>query len=167
MTWNADQHDDHAIVRLEGRPNEADRPAEKTLMRRFLEFLRLVPRKTDEVAQTYVAAEVIKEPNEAVKITAEAAELAARADLTRTVEVTIVNDEIRRIVADESLPIEAVKMQLRALVKAHPEILEQSEKIDQLIEKLRLERGLRVQIVQDEPAASGPPSAGTPSDKPT
>lgn len=164
MTWEPDQHDDHAIVRYEGRPNKADRPAEKTRMQRFLEFLHLVPRKTDEVAVAYHDAEVVEKPNEAVKIAAQAAEMAARADLTRTVEVKVINDEIERIVTNESLPMEAVKMQLRALVKAHPEILEQSEKIDQLIERLRLQRGIRVQIVQDEPATSGPPSAATPGE---
>lgn len=161
MTWGRDQRDDHAIVRYEGRPNEADRPAEKTRMRWFLEFLRLVPRKTDEVADVFHDAEVVEEPNEAVKNAAQAAEMAARADLTRTVAVTVVNDEIERIVTNKSLPVEAVKMQLRTLVKAHPEILEKSEEIDQLVERLRLKRGLRLQIAQDEPAASGPPPEST------
>lgn len=164
MTWDPDQHDDHAIVRYEGRPNEADRPAEKTRMRRFLEFLRLLPRKTDEVAVAYDDAEVVEKSNEAVKIAAQAAEMAARADLTRTVEVTVVNEEIERIVTNRSLPMEAVRMQLRTLAKAHPEILEQSDKIDQLIERLRLQRGLRVQIVEDQPAASGPPRASPPGE---
>lgn len=161
MTWNPDQHDDHAIVRFEGRPNEADRPAEKTLMRRFLELLHLVSRKSSEVAEAYADAEVTKKENEAVKIAAQAAEIATRADLNRAEEVKIVNEEIRRIFTNEDVPVEAVKMQLQALAKAYPEILEQSERINQMIEELRIKRGARLQIIQDEPAASGPASGGS------
>ena len=161
MTYDPDQHDDHAIVRYEGRPNEADRPAEKTRMRRFLELLHLVSRKTTEVAEAYADAEVTKKENEAVKIAAQAAEIAARADLTRTIEVKVVNDEIRRIFSEEDMPVETVKMQLKALAERHPEILEQSEKIEQLVERLRLRRGAQFQIVEDQPAASGRPPVST------
>lgn len=160
MTYDPKQHDNHAIVRYEGRPNKADRPAEKTRMRRFLEFLHLSSRKTHELGEAYAVAEVAKKQNEAVKVAAEAAERATRADLNRTEEVKMVNEEIRQIFSNEDVPDEAVKMQLKALAKRHPEIIEQSEKIDQLVERLRLTRGTQIRIVEDEPAASGPAPPG-------
>ena len=161
MSWTRDQHDDQAIVRYEGRPNEADRPAEKTCWQRFLEFVHLSSRKTQELGEAFADAEVAKKRNKAVKVAAEAAELAARADLNRAKELRVVNEEIRKIFSDGSLPPEAIKMQLRALAKVHPEILEKVEDIESLVERLRLQRGLHLQIVQDEPAASAPPSAET------
>jgi len=155
MTWKPDQDDDHAIVRYEGRANDPNRPAEKSRMRRFLELLHLVSRKTSDVAEAYADAEVTKKENEAVKIAAQAAEIATRADLNRTEELKIVNDEIRRIFSDEELPEDAVKMQLGVLAQRHPEILAQSKRIDEIIEKLRLTRGAQVQLLEDEPAQSG------------
>ena len=162
MTWNQDQHDDHAIVRYEGRPNEGDRPAEKTRWQRFLEFLHIKSRKTQELGKSYSDAELAKRNNEAAKIAAEAAQIAARTDLTRAKVVKLVNDEIQRIFTDESLPTEAVMMQLHVLAKEHPEILQQLKKLENLAETLRLRRGVQLQIVQDqkEPATSGPPSPG-------
>ena len=161
MTWNPDQHDDHAIVRYEGRPNEPDRPAEKTRMRRLLELLHLASRKTTEVGEAYANAEVTKRENEAVKTAAQAAEIAARGDLTRTVEVQLVNEEIRRIFSNEDVPVEAVKMQLKVLAARHPEIKKQCEQIDEIVERLRLTRNTQLQIVEDEPATSGGPPSGT------
>lgn len=163
MTWNPEQPDDHAIVRYDGRPHEADRPAEKTRWRRFLEFLHLTSRTAHGLSQAYAEAEVVKKRNEAVKVAAEAAEIAARADLTRSKVVTVLSDQIERIVTNEDLPEEAVRMQLSLLAKSHPEILEQVDKIEQIVETLRLKRGTRLQIVQDEPAASGPTAGETES----
>ena len=164
MTWNPDQHDDHAIVRYEGRPHESDRLAEKTRWQGFLEFLHLKSRKTGELGEAYAEAEVAKKKNEAVRVAAQAADFATHADLNRIKEVKAVNDEIQRIFTNANLPEEARKMQLRALANAHPEILEQSEKIERQIKTLGLRKGVRLQIVQDQPAASGPPSVAPEGD---
>jgi hypothetical protein len=160
MTWNPDQHDDHAIVRYEGRPNEASRPAEKTRWQRFLEFIHIKSRKTGELGEAYADAEVAKKKNEAAKVAADAADIAAHADLTRIKVVKAVNDEIERIFSEVNLPPAARMMQLNVLAKEHPEIMEQLDKLESIEDRLRLNRGVRIQIAQDEPAASTPPSAG-------
>ena len=163
MTLNPDQHDDRTIVRYEGRPNEADRPAEKTRWQRFCAFMRLKSKKTGELGEAFADAEVAKKENEAAKIAAEAAEVATRADLNRMQVVTAVNDEIQRIFTNENLSPEAAMMQLNVLAKEHPEILEQFQKLEKLTAELRLRRGVQLQIGQavEEPASSGPSSSGS------
>ena len=168
MTRDPDQHDDHAIVRYEGRPNEADRPAEKTRWQRFREFLHRSSRKTHQLGEAYAGAEVAKKRNEAAKVAAEAAEIASRADLNRAKEIKVVNDEIERIFTNEDLPPAAVMMQLRVLAKGHPEVLQQIEELEKLVETLRLRKGVQLQIIQDqrEPATTGPPADRADGDKP-
>lgn len=156
MTWEPTQRTDHAIVRYEGRPNEGDAPVEKTRWRRFLEFFHLVSRKSSDLGEAYAGAEIAKRQNEATKIGAEAAEIAAKADLTRTENVTLVNAEIRRIFTDEQLPPEVKAMQLNALAKEHPEILEQLKVIDELTEKLRINKGVQIQVIEDRTPSPNP-----------
>ena len=149
MTRDPDQHEDHAIVRYEGRPHKSNRPEVKTRWRRCLEFLHLSSRKTQELGEAFAGAEVAKKQNESAKVAAEAAEIAAKADLTRKQAVKLVNDEIQRIFTDENLPQEAKAMQLSVLAKENPEILEQIEIIRERVESSRLTKGVQIQIVED------------------
>ena len=156
MTWHPDQHEDHAIVRFDGRPNDADSPVEKTRWKRFREFLHLSSRKTQELGEAYVGAEVAKKQNEAAKLGAEAAEIAAKADLKRAQTVKVVNEEIQRIFTDKDVPPEAKVMQLSVLAKEHPEILAQLKIIEEHAESSRVTRGVQIQLIEDRKPSPNP-----------
>lgn len=156
MTWDPEQREDHAIVRFEGRSNDAVSPTEKTRWKRFLEFLHLSSRKTYEFGEAYAGAEVAKKENEAAKLAAEAAEIAAKSDLTRAQTVKVVNEEIQRIFTNKDLPPEAKVMQLSVLAKEHPEILAQLKIIEEHTESLRLTKGVKIQLIEDRKPSPNP-----------
>ena len=156
MTRDPDQHEDHAIIRFDGRPNDADSSIEKTRWKRFLEFLHLSSSRSQELVEAYAGAEVARKQNEAAKLAAEAAQIAARSDLTRVQAVKVVNEEIQRIFTDKDVPPEAKVMQLSVLAKEHPEILAQLKIIEEYAESLRLTKGVQIQVIEDRKPSPNP-----------
>ncbi|MCZ6653297.1 MAG: hypothetical protein O7D91_09765 [Planctomycetota bacterium] len=156
MTSDPNQREDHAIVRYEGRSNDAVSPVEKTRWKRFLEFLHLSSCKTHEFGEAYAGAEVAKKENEAAKLAAEAADIVAKSDLTRAQTVKVVNEEIQRIFTNKDLPREAKAMQLSVLAKEHPEILAQLKIIEEHAESSRVTRGVQIQLIEDRKPSPDP-----------
>jgi hypothetical protein len=145
--------DSAAIARFEGGPAEAVTLAERTRWQRFLAAIWPFTRKGGawaryggELGKAYVEAEVQLKQNEATRLAAEAAEIAARADVNRNESGVLFNQQVDNIFADDNLP-EAVKvLKLAKLLETNPDLLAQLEKVREIMESLRLTRGTSVEI---------------------
>jgi len=160
ITLDPRQHALQLMVWVEALRREADPVAGKTRMRRFLEFLHLpLRRKTHRIAKRCVEATLSKEEDkDFFMLVKKKAALFARDALDRPAAVKMLDAAYRQRSIEEDF-LEAVKRHIKALAKRDPEILDQSERLIQVIEELRLERGVSVQGIGDEPSASGPGSA--------
>lgn len=83
MKFGTEKISETRLVKVEGRPNSPERPRERTRWERFKFWLFPHFKKSEELAEAYAEAKVEKEKSEERKRTEEAAEIAARKDLTR------------------------------------------------------------------------------------
>lgn len=158
-----DPHDEESrIHRFEASPNKPDAPMEAGRMgafRKFIEkaasYFRKKGEMADDLAERYATAEVEqreagtrRSDSEAVKFGSEAVEAAARAEEARAnaakaqVEVaTTSNQEVTRILQDDTLTDEAKALQLLNLIDRDPSLLEALQKLHAIKQRLRLTRG--------------------------
>jgi hypothetical protein len=137
------------IVKAEGRPNNPEKPKEQTRWQRFKTWIFPYWKESKELAKTYSQAEVAKKENEARKLMEEAAEIAARKDLTQQKEVKQFNDIIDDIFADDGLLPGAKALKLAKLMEKNPQVAAQLEKVKDIIEKLALKKGLNMEVVDE------------------
>lgn len=144
----------NAIVRFEGLPNEPAITNEITLWDKFKQIIWPFARKGGkwakygcELGKAFAEAELAKRENEAKKLAAEAANLAAEADFKRAKTLKLINDEIRRIFGNPKSSQEEIKLLLASLIKDHPEISEQIEKVGAIIERLAITKSLSLEII--------------------
>jgi len=97
----------------------------------------------------YTNAKFAREENEAQKLVAEAAEIAARTDIMRQQEAREFNALVNDIFADNGLPWTAKKLKFSKLIENNPEIIKQMEKVNYLIEKLAMEKELNIGISRE------------------
>jgi len=143
------------LVKVEGRPNSPELPKEQTRWERFKFWLFPHLRKSGELAEAYAEAKVEKEKSEARKRTEEAAEIAARKDVTRQEEVKEFCSIVDGIFADDGLPPGAKALKLAKLMEENPQVAAQLDKIKDLIEKLALNKGFNVEVVDESHKALG------------
>jgi len=134
------------IVKVEGRPNLPEQPEERTRWECFKSWLFPHMRKSKELAQAYTEAKVAKEENEALKIAEEAAEIAARKDLTKQQEASEFNKLIDDIFADDGLLPGVKALKMAKLMEKNPKIATQLDKVKDIIEKLALKKGLNIEV---------------------
>ena len=137
------------IVKVEGRPNLPTRPKEQTRWQRFKAALFPHLRKSKELAEAYTKAKVEKERSEARKTAEEAAEIAAKKDLLKQKGAKAFNAVIDDIFADDSLPAGAKALKLAKLMEENPEVAAQLDKVKGIIETLALQKGLKMEIVDE------------------
>jgi hypothetical protein len=154
-------NDDNSIIRYDGIPTEPFRPHEPTRWQRFLTAIWPFARQGGEWAKyggelgkAYLDAEIANRTNTASRTAAEAAETAARADFQRQDAVRVFNDQIDSIFKDNNLPHGAKILKLAKLMEANPDLAQQVEKITDIVDKLALRRGARIEIASEvtEPA---------------
>lgn len=149
MTWSPDDNNDQAIVRFEGRPNEPDRPGERSRWERFKTAVCPWLKKGSDLGQAYAEAEVAKARSEAAKVAAEAVEIAAQADLNRQQAVQMFGEAVDDIFNDDS-PEAAKMLKLAKLFQENPELSVQVEKIKAIMDRLHLSKGVNIDGVQNQ-----------------
>lgn len=149
MTFELEKISETSLVKVEGRPNLPEKPRERTRWERFKFWLSPHLKKNEELAEAYAKAKVEKEKSEARKRTEEAAEIAARKDLTRQKEVKEFCNIVDVIFADDGLPPGAKALKLAKLMEENPQVAAQLDKIKDLIEKLALSKGLNIEVVDE------------------
>jgi hypothetical protein len=137
------------IVKVEGTPNLPEQPEERPRWECFKSWLFPHMRKSKELAQAYTEAKVAKEENEARKIAEEAAEIAARKDLTMQQEASEFNALIDDIFADDGMPIGAKALKLAKLMEKNPQIVAQLDEVKGIMEELALKKGLNIEVEED------------------
>lgn len=116
---------------------------------RFKAFVCPWLRQSEDLVEAYAKAKVEREENEARKIAEEAAEIAARKDVTRQKEVKTFNAIIDDIFKDDTLPMGAKALKLAKLIENNPQVAKQLENVTDIIEKLALKKGLNIEVVDD------------------
>ncbi len=149
MTFENEEILEATIVKVEGRPNSPKQPGEQARWKGFKAWLFPYLKKSKELAAAYSQAEVTKKENEARKIAEEAAEIAARKDVTKQKEVQTFNAIIDDIFANDTLPPGAKALKLAKLMEKNPQIAKQLEEVKDIIEKLALTRGVNIEVVND------------------
>jgi len=137
------------IVKVEGRPKSLQRLAEQTLWGRFKAFVFPWLRRSKDLGEAYAEAKIAREENEARKIAEQAAEIAARKDVTRQKEVQTFNAIIDDIFAYDTLPPGAKALKLAKLMEKNPQVAKQLEKVKDIIENLALKKGLNLEVVDE------------------
>lgn len=130
------------VVRMDGQPNEPDRPGEGGLFNQFKNWISglsgiKVHGGIDgfgfELSRTPTSGpEADRALAEAALFGAQAAEIQARMD-DPLARVAIVNEEIRKISADVSSSPEAKALQFENLLAAAPEVASQAEVVSRKI----------------------------------
>ncbi len=138
-------------IELQGIPNQAENPAEKSRWKAFLKWINPWASEGKKLLKTAkqlgiehvdaqnskVRAEAEHEKAQAAKVMAEASEYAAKADLLRLEKVKAENAEIANLFLRQDLSDEAKMLMLTNLIKDNPEIEAQVQKIMDLKAKLR------------------------------
>lgn len=137
------------IVKVEGRPNLPERPKERTRWEAFKFFLFPHLKKSKELAEAYAEAKVEKEKSEARKIAEEAAEIAARRDLTKQQEASEFNAVIDDIFADDGLPPGAKALKLAKLMEKNQQVSAQIDKFNEIVQELGLKKGLNIDVEEE------------------
>ncbi|MEM9276787.1 MAG: hypothetical protein AAGA80_28190 [Cyanobacteria bacterium P01_F01_bin.143] len=144
-SFKGELEETQALIKFTGKPKEPDRPEETTRWRKFLKFIwpwankggQLVNR-VKEITEAYYSSEAVKKENEANKFAAEAENIAADTDLKKQEKVKVVNEEIQRIFSQDNVPDTAKKLQLANLLANNPQIGEQLEKIESIVQKMKV-----------------------------
>ena len=150
MTFENEETRKATIIKVEGRPNSPSRTTETTRWQRFKHWFFPSLRKSKELAEAYAEAKVETEKSSARKTTEEAAEIAARKDLTRLKGVKKYNEIVDDIFADDGLSQDGKLLKLAKLMETNPQVSAQLAKVKDLIEKLALTKGVSIEVV-DEP----------------
>lgn len=160
--WQDSAEKDQAIARVQGNPKRDD---EGKLSRRELltfdavrELLSRKLREGGELAEEFIRAKVAQESNAAKKTAAEAAELTSRreeneanADMVRQQAASQFIENIRQI--SKLGPIEQT-LALAKVMEENPDIARQLDRIQTLVDTLRLTRGLRLEQNTDATVAT-------------
>lgn len=149
MTFEIEKISETRLVKIEGRPNSPERTKERTRWQRFKFWLFPHLKKSRELAEAYAEAKVEKEKSEARKTTEEAAEIAARKDITRQKEVREFNIIIDDIFKDDTLPPGAKALKLAKLIEKNPQVAKQLQRVKDIIENLALKKGFNIGVVDD------------------
>lgn len=146
-----------AIAKVEGAPRKSDGPVSRRDMLSFHGLAALLSRKLlegGELAEEYLRSKVAQESNAAAKTAAEAAELSSRkeeneakADLTRQQAVGSFVENLKNI--SELDPV-AQTLAVAKLIVENPELNEQLERIDDILTKLRLTKGVIIQTANEK-----------------
>jgi hypothetical protein len=160
MEFQSDCSDDAAIVKFEAgaQPREGGRyaPYDPTLFQRFWNWLFPRLERGADLAEAYGAAEVAGRAAEVRRTAENAAEIAAKRDLSlakagvsRQQEV---QEFIKNIEAIEGLQSPAGQtLAFAKLIENNPDVIAQVEVVETLVEKLALSRGLMLSRTDDEP----------------
>ena len=158
MSWAPDQSEKNAIVKFEGRPNNFADPAEQTRWERFKEFIWPFARSGGkwakhgvELGDAFAEARVGKEQSVASEHAAKAAEHAAKADLHRTENAILCNEEMQRIFSAEGSD-GLKKLQLARLLAENPQIQNQLDAVEGIMDRLCLTRGTSIRMVEEQHA---------------
>lgn len=144
MNNSPEKEQNRNIVKFVGRPVDTKDEKELSNWKKFLKFIwpwakeggRLISR-SKQLTEDFYQAEVSKKQNEATKFAAEAANIAAETDLKVQQKVKIVNEEISRIFSDPNIPEIAKQLQLANLMTKNPDLVDQLNKIEQIVSKLK------------------------------
>lgn len=144
-----EHRDDHAIVRVTGKPRQTDKVVSRRDLVNFHALANLVGKKFQqggELAEEYIRARVAQETNAAAQAAAEAAEIAsrkeeneARANLTRQQAVSQFVDNLGKI--QELSPV-AQAAAVCKLIADNPELSQQLDAITEVADRLQLTRGV-------------------------
>jgi hypothetical protein len=161
MNWEPEQDEKQALVRFDGRPNDSKVPHELTRWQKFKRWILPFVSESGAWAQygisladQYAMAEIDMRKSQAAKTAAEAANIAADTDIKRQGKVKLANQELRDIFADANSSDTAKMIQLASLLAANPEIHSQLDKIEDLLAKLHLTRGVNL-ILKPQGAHDG------------
>jgi len=144
------------LMLVNAAPARLEEAHEESWWRRF--WRRLWPRlkENSELGEAYLGAKVAQEQNTARKLAEEAAEIAARREredrTSKLDDAAKFNALVDDIFADDGLPQEIKALKLTNLVADHPELEAQFERVKGMLERLRLTKGLRVEVVDVDPA---------------
>ncbi len=152
-TSNDHESDDTQIVRFEGNPNDSGETGERSIWSRFLNAIWPFSKRGGEWAKysgglgkAFAEAEVSQRANTAARTAAEAAETAARADVSRQEAVRVFNEQIDAIFGDDGLPESAKLLKLAKLLEKNTDLSEQIENVTEIIDRLALTRGSKIKI---------------------
>ncbi len=156
MSFETEEISKATLVKVDGRPNEPQKPSEKGRWKLFTEWFVTYLKKCEELMEAYAEAKIEKEKSQARKTTEEAAEIAARKDteiarkrLMDQEEILKFNTVIDDIFKDDGLPSVAKALKFAKLLKENPEVVAQLNKVKEVIKKLRLTRGVNIEILTD------------------
>ena len=157
MSNTGENNQNRNQIKFIGKPNKQNTPEELTRWQRFLKRLLPVSKegarlfgKGKKLTEEYYDAEVSKKKAETVKLAEESANIAVQKDLAKQQKVKVVNDEIQRIFSDNNTPMFAKHLQLANLLSANPEIEEQLEKINAIMQRLKIVNFAEIDISVDE-----------------
>lgn len=156
MSFETDEISKATLVKVEGAPNVPNKPADKRLWSRFKRWLFPHIYKTEKLATEYAEAKVQKEKSSARKIAEEAADIAAKKDTERAKKALLDQEEVLKfnsavddIFGDDGLPEEAKVLKFAKLMEKNPRVIEQLDRVKEVIERLRLTRGVSIDVVGD------------------
>jgi hypothetical protein len=98
------------------------------------------------LAEKYAEAKVEWEKSEAHRIAEQAAEISARKDLLKQEEVKEFSKIIDEIFKADGLPPAAKMLKLTKLMENNPQIMTQINKVEELFEKLHLEKFMDIEF---------------------
>lgn len=138
-----------SVTKVECSPKLLENSKEVRTWETFIQLISHWLKPNKELGQAYITAKVTKEINEAQKIAEEAAEISANKDMIRQQEANEFFKLVEDIFKDDNLPLIAKRLKLAKLFENNPGIEEQLNKIESIIDKLRLTKGVIIDTVEE------------------
>lgn len=144
-----------ALCKAEGVPKKSN-PEELSRWQQFKYWVFPHLKKNAELAQEYACAEVTQKKadaqvciEEAARIAAEREKTEAETDLINQQATEQFNKNIDSIFKDDSLPDAAKQIKLAGLFSKNPEIADQLNQVNYIIEKLELTKHTRIKVTNE------------------
>lgn len=158
MSWSDESKP--AIVRANGRPLNGRRKGERTRWQGFVGWVSGWFWKADELGEAYLEGRVSRETNESLRVVTEAAEIAARTDVAKAQREEVLAqadlakqqaakqffENVDNVFARDGAPTQAKLLKLAKLLESNPEVGDQVEKVQEIMERLQFQRGAKIGI---------------------
>lgn len=133
------------LLTVHGTTQRAGSAAERTRFQAFKEFF--IPRlaRQEQFAVAYEEATVRKLDAEGEKLVQEAAKLSAERDVAKQEELRIFCETVDKSFAPDDSP-HVVKLKLAKLLETNPQIANQLEKVNEIIDSLNRSKGCLISI---------------------
>lgn len=143
------------VVEAQGGPNSPNRRGETTVWQHFKRWASRHLVSTDDLIDAYTTGEKMGRKTQALRNIEEAAEYAAKADLTRQEATKKFFDNVDSIFGDQKNSPEAIKLKLAKLSENNPALKKQLDTVNEIIKMLAMNNGAGFHIVDDSRSLPG------------